>query len=297
MEAGLAEEQTAVVRPKRQRIRAISTTIGVVLAGTVLEFVIGFLAVTLSLSTLNNNEVINVQIYGIVSFLVILLIPVAPAALGGMYWLALRGLQRRRVRGVWLEVVGLGTALFLVTGVLTSIVDIEAGRIIFANNAYNLDQRLSTALQEIAQYPYLMLIMLVLAMFFAIVIVNIARFFTNWRRTDAPAEPQRIWRDVGSIWALTTFISLACSIGQLLINNYFSSIDGPTTEDFPIFIILILLIYFFIPTGIVAAIACADTLRSLDVAPAATVKAAPNDPFASSDGSFTLSISPINERE
>ena len=110
----------------RRRIRAISTTIGVVIASIGLEVAIGIVLIAniSSVSTYtgyNNNE--PQPFYSIFSFIQSLL-AVAPAAVGGMYWLALRSLLRHRLRVVLWEVTGLGVAFFLVTEVITYTVGI-----------------------------------------------------------------------------------------------------------------------------------------------------------------------------
>ena len=279
----------------RRRIRAISTTIGVVIASIGLEVAIGIVLIAniSSVSTYtgyNNNEL--QPLYSIFSFIQSLL-AVAPAAVGGMYWLALRGLTRSRVRVVLWEVTGLCTALFLVTAVITYTVGIEAGRLLSYYIYYHTVIPIYDEFRMIVDQPLIIPAMFLLALFFAALIVTIARFFTKWQDSETPTPSNQGWRDFAMVWSATTFIACACFIGNIIVQENIASSDYSESTVLITEIVLALIL----PTVIVATIACIDVLRTLRKRSAISNALPSEDPFMSSDNSFTLTYGAITEHD
>lgn len=285
---------TRVARPTRRRIRAIRTTIIVLLASYLVKYLCDLILG--SLPIFNNESISSGFGIGAIYFIVDVLWPVAPAAMGGMYWLALRGLQRRSLRVILFDVTSFGVIFFLGTSLLFNIVAVAAIRI-FYGDEYLQPGQITFFLRALIQYPIVWLFVLLISGIFAIVIVKLAQFFALWPSTPASsagAVKQR-WVDFGTIWGVTTIIAIACQIIFILMGRYIQTPFVSQGISFDANGLLLRFIDFFIPSGIVATIACADTLRTLRNSPIADITPAPLDPFASSDGSFNLSISPITE--
>ena len=144
----------------------------------------------------------------------------------------------------------------------------------------------------VVDQPLIIPAMFLLALFFAVVIVTIARFFTRWRDSETPYPINQGWRDFAMVWSATTVIACVCFIGNIIVQ------EGIAPSYHPEFSMLItvveIVLALIVPTGIVATIACIDVLRTLKKRSIISNAPPAEDPYMSSDGSFTLAYGSIN---
>ncbi len=114
--------------PLISRPRAALVTLGVILVATAIPYLLE-VALTFLVNAIYPNPVVPAYAQ-VFSVLTPATESVAPAALGGIFWLALLRLGRRGTRRVWLETLGLGALFFsltlLVVGVVTYFADLAS---------------------------------------------------------------------------------------------------------------------------------------------------------------------------
>jgi hypothetical protein len=242
--------------------RAILVTLGVILVATAIPYLLE-VALTVLVNAIYPNPV--VPAFGqVFSVLAPATDSVAPAALGGVFWLALLRLGRRGTRRVWLETLGLGALFFsltlLVVGVVTFYGDLAT--------TPSAAQVLGSPFQIVsatASVPWVMLVLAALALLYSALGLGFAVLLAPRGDARAALAPKGGGgRHFALVYSVASVIMLALAV---LTPIFFTLATSPaltngTSTPTPIADGILFTWQFVLPSAITAIVGAAGVVRA-----------------------------------